>query len=185
MYFKHSQTQGTLLITNQSLLPRIEWYVHMCMWYVHTSICTYVCTYICTYVYWYIHSYVDFGWENLDWAKPAKLARFSACFPNLNNHRWQNQGCQIFLRQHTKMGKNIPNNQIIPILTKWPQNIPNGHKIYQHLIFQDHQTIDLVCKYAIWQPWAELVIDYTWMYIRTASTVKTAESSSKRAIDFI
>jgi hypothetical protein len=48
---------------------------------------------------------------------------------------------RFFLVQHTKTGKNIPNNhklfQIDTKYTKWPQKKPNGHKIYQHLPFQD------------------------------------------------
>jgi phosphoglycerate-specific signal transduction histidine kinase len=45
------------------------------------------------------------------------------------------QGCQIFLVQHTKTEKytklqqNIP--KIYPKYTKLPQNLPNCHKIYQ------------------------------------------------------
>jgi hypothetical protein len=36
--------------------------------------------------------------------------------------------------------ENIPNDQTLYQTaikyTKWPQNIPNGHKIYQHFLFQ-------------------------------------------------
>jgi hypothetical protein len=45
-----------------------------------------------------------------------------------------------FVVQHTKTGKNIPNDhtmyQMAIIYTKWLSNIPNGHKIYQHFPFQ-------------------------------------------------
>jgi hypothetical protein len=51
------------------------------------------------------------------------------------------QGCQIFFVQHTKTGKNVPNDNKY---TKWPQkcskwsyNRPDGHKIYQHLSLLD------------------------------------------------
>jgi hypothetical protein len=48
------------------------------------------------------------------------------------------QVCQIFMVQHTKTGKNIPSdNKISQIATKWTENLPNGHKIYQHLPLQD------------------------------------------------
>jgi hypothetical protein len=36
---------------------------------------------------------------------------------------WANQGCQIF--------RNIPKRQNY---TKWPQNVPNGHKIYRSAV---------------------------------------------------
>jgi hypothetical protein len=43
--------------------------------------------------------------------------------------------------KHTKMGKmHIPNDhrlfQTAINYTKWPNNIPNGHKIYKHFSFQ-------------------------------------------------
>jgi hypothetical protein len=41
---------------------------------------------------------------------------------------------RFFLVQHTKMEKY---NKITIKYTQWPQNIPNGHKIYQHLLLQD------------------------------------------------
>jgi hypothetical protein len=34
----------------------------------------------------------------------------------------------FFLSQNTKTGKNVPKNIKY---TKWPQNVPKGHKIYQ------------------------------------------------------
>jgi hypothetical protein len=40
---------------------------------------------------------------------------------------------RFFLLQHTKTGENKPNNQKY---IKWPQNIPNGRKIYRHLPLQ-------------------------------------------------
>jgi hypothetical protein len=57
---------------------------------------------------------------------------------------WQekhrNQGCQMFLATTYQNGKNIPNdqkmNQMAIKYTKWPKNIPNGHKIYQRLPLQ-------------------------------------------------
>jgi hypothetical protein len=47
--------------------------------------------------------------------------------------------------------------------TKWPYNIPNGHKIYQHLPFKGPPKFTqigiLVWKQTIWQPcgrrWSE------------------------------
>jgi hypothetical protein len=50
------------------------------------------------------------------------------------------------LVQHTKTGKNIPNNhKMATKYTKWLQNKPNGYKInqtaikytYEHLLLQD------------------------------------------------
>jgi hypothetical protein len=42
--------------------------------------------------------------------------------------------------KHIKNGKNIPNyrklNQMAIHCSKFPKNIPNGHKIYQHVPFQ-------------------------------------------------
>jgi hypothetical protein len=47
---------------------------------------------------------------------------------------------RFFLGQHTQTGKiYLPNNHKY---TKWPYNIPNGHKIYQHLPLQDPQKWD-------------------------------------------
>jgi hypothetical protein len=47
---------------------------------------------------------------------------------------------RFFLVQTYQIGKNITNDHKLyhpPInYTKWPQNIPNGHKIYQHLPFK-------------------------------------------------
>jgi hypothetical protein len=36
--------------------------------------------------------------------------------------RAENRGCQIFLGTTYQNGKNV---------SKWPQSIPNGHKIFQ------------------------------------------------------
>jgi hypothetical protein len=48
---------------------------------------------------------------------------------------------RLFLVQHTKNGKYIPNDHRIERMaskyTEWPQNIPNGHKMYQHFPLQD------------------------------------------------
>jgi hypothetical protein len=48
---------------------------------------------------------------------------------------------RFFFVQHTKTGKNIPNNhkiyQIATKYTKLPQNRPKGYKIYQQLPLQD------------------------------------------------
>jgi hypothetical protein len=48
---------------------------------------------------------------------------------------------RLFLVQHTKNGKYIPNDHRIERIaskyTEWPQNIPNGHKMYQHFPLQD------------------------------------------------
>jgi hypothetical protein len=45
-----------------------------------------------------------------------------------------NRVARFFLAQHTKKGKIYQK----PIkYSKWPQNIPNGHKISQHLLLQD------------------------------------------------
>jgi hypothetical protein len=48
---------------------------------------------------------------------------------------------RFFLVQHTKTGKNIPNNhkiyQLATKYTKWQYNRPNGHKMNQHLALRD------------------------------------------------
>jgi hypothetical protein len=45
------------------------------------------------------------------------------------------------LAQHTKTGKNIPDDhklyEIVTKYTRWPYTLPNGHKIYQYLPLQD------------------------------------------------
>jgi hypothetical protein len=52
------------------------------------------------------------------------------------------QGCQIFLGQkipktekYTKLPQTIYQKAVN--YPKWPENIPNGHKILQHFLFQD------------------------------------------------
>jgi hypothetical protein len=44
--------------------------------------------------------------------------------------------------------------------SKWPQNRPNSHKIYQNLPIEDSPKLPkvgfLVSKYDIWQPWFPL-----------------------------
>jgi hypothetical protein len=44
--------------------------------------------------------------------------------------------------QHTKTGKNLPNDYKIYQMAikyfQWPYNRPNLHKIYQHFQFEDH-----------------------------------------------
>jgi hypothetical protein len=78
--------------------------------------------------------------------------------------RVQNQGCQIFLVQHTKMGKNI--YQINMKYTKLLHNIPNSSKVDQTTVkitniflFKTLQNLPklgfLVWEYAIWQPCPE------------------------------
>jgi hypothetical protein len=45
------------------------------------------------------------------------------------------QGCQIFLSQHSKTGQNVPiHHHYIPRYTKWTKYIPNGPKIDQTLV---------------------------------------------------
>jgi hypothetical protein len=59
---------------------------------------------------------------------------FSSCFTLY-------LGCQIFRGNIYLNWENIPKYykifQIVIKYTKWPENIPNGHKIYQHLPLQD------------------------------------------------
>jgi hypothetical protein len=43
---------------------------------------------------------------------------------------------RFFLVHYTRVGKSIPNDQMAMIYTNWPENIPNGHKIYQHFPFK-------------------------------------------------
>jgi hypothetical protein len=38
---------------------------------------------------------------------------------------------RFFMVHDTKTGKNVSNERVKNI-PKWPQNIPNGHKMYQH-----------------------------------------------------
>jgi hypothetical protein len=50
---------------------------------------------------------------------------------------------RFFLTQYTKTGQictfsKLPQHyQMAKNYTEWPQNIPNGHKLYQHFPFQD------------------------------------------------
>jgi hypothetical protein len=77
---------------------------------------------------------------------------------SLMNKYWHamdsaDQGCQIFLGtlyqnggKYTKWPQNIPNDhkiyQMTTKYTKWPQNIPNGHKVYQMaVIYLDKLSI--------------------------------------------
>jgi hypothetical protein len=56
-------------------------------------------------------------------------------------HGNKKQGCQIFRGTIYQNGENIPNDHKINLsaikYTKWPENWPNGHRIYQHLLLQD------------------------------------------------
>jgi hypothetical protein len=52
----------------------------------------------------------------------------------LRSFDFANRVARFFLAQHTKTGKNIPNDHKNP---KCPQNRPNGHKICQHIPLQD------------------------------------------------
>jgi hypothetical protein len=53
---------------------------------------------------------------------------------------WE-QGCQIFFDTAYQNGCNVPKRGKILRMTiyyaKWPENSPNGHKIYQHLPLPD------------------------------------------------
>jgi hypothetical protein len=54
--------------------------------------------------------------------------------------RLQSRVARFFLIQTYQIGKNITNDhklyQMALNYTKWPYNIPNGHKIYPHLPFK-------------------------------------------------
>jgi hypothetical protein len=105
------------LISFQSPLDSITWFRNI---YVHA------------WLHLHIHTYECAGPTNKHtWFWYVQFVS------NQAQHALE-QGCQTFLA-----GKNIQNNN--EICTKWQQNIPNcrkihrpnGHKIYQHLSFQD------------------------------------------------
>jgi hypothetical protein len=73
------------------------------------------------------------------------------------------QGCQIFLgrniperKNYTTCIQNIPNGRKICRYTEWTKNGLNGHKIFQHLQFEDSpkftQSGIFGLKITIWQP---------------------------------
>jgi hypothetical protein len=88
---------------------------------------------------------------------------------------------RFFLTQYTKTGKNIPTDHNI---TKWPQNVSNGLKIFQMTIkystndykytnvfhHKAHQNLPkfgfLVWKYTIWQPWDSMEVKHCLLNTR-------------------
>jgi hypothetical protein len=65
-------------------------------------------------------------WTNAEWRQPSGLQDW-ANFCLLG----ECQGCQIFLCPNIRNWEKI--QQMTTNYTKWPLNIPNGHKIYHHL----------------------------------------------------
>jgi hypothetical protein len=70
----------------------------------------------------------------------GRAARQDCRFPT-NEKKWQMpwlRGCRTFLRKTYQHGKKYNQNhkiyQMTTIYTKWPQYIPNGHKIYQFAV---------------------------------------------------
>jgi hypothetical protein len=60
---------------------------------------------------------------------------------------------KFFLIKTDQIGKNVTNNlklyEIALNYTKWTLNIPNGHKIYQHLPFKGPPKFTQICIFGL------------------------------------